>query len=79
MVVVRDRLGAFNERVKLFCGFLNALALGLVGFAVLRPLTDDPLSLDVASAGWGLAGLAIHGLAHYFLRYVRKEATDDGV
>ena len=41
MQTTRDRLAAFNERVKLFAGFLNAVALGLIGFAVLRPLTES--------------------------------------
>ena len=29
-----------DERAKLFSGITNAIGLGLIGFAMLRPLTD---------------------------------------
>ena len=67
-----DPLTIRNERVKLFAGFVNAIALGLLGFAVLRPLTDQPMSVNLVSAYWGAAGLAMHGLSHYILGYLRK-------
>ena len=73
MPAVRDRLATFNERVKLFAGFLNALGLGLIGFAVLRPLADPDGAGLGASAWWGAAGLAFHGLALYVLGRLRKD------
>ncbi|MEI4470203.1 hypothetical protein [Frigidibacter sp. MR17.24] len=71
---MRDRLASHNERVKIFANFVNAVALGLIGFAVLRPATDQPMSLTAMSYWWGLGGLALHGASHYILGYLRKEA-----
>ena len=68
-----DLLTIRNERIKLFAGFLNALALGLLGLAVLRPLTDDIVSLPLTVIPWAVAGIAMHGAAHYLLGYLRKE------
>ena len=73
----RDELLVWNERVKLFAGFLNAVGLGLVGFAVLRPITEDATLLSLLSVGWGLAGFACHGAAHYVLGKLVKEQNDD--
>ena len=70
---MRDPLATHNERVKLFAGFLNAVGLGLIGFAVLRPLTESGGAITALSATWGGAGLALHALAHYILRYLRRE------
>ncbi|CTQ51353.1 hypothetical protein [Jannaschia donghaensis] len=73
----RDTLLVWNERVRLFAGFLNALALGLVGFAVLRPLTEDVALLSGLSAGWAAVGLAIHVAAHYVMGQLKKEDVPD--
>lgn len=72
--IVRDPLATHNERVKLVASFANAIGLGLVGFAVLRPLTETPITVTWASAWWGGCGLAIHILSLYILKYLRKEA-----
>lgn len=59
-----------NERVKLFANLLSALAIGLVAVGVLRPAFGtggDPRWLLV----WALAGLALHGLAHYGFGFMR--------
>ena len=72
----RDKLASFNERVKLLAGFLNALGLGLIGFAVLRPLTEVPFSTAGLSISWGTLGLVMHGIALYILRYLRRETAD---
>lgn len=74
---VRDPLATYNERVKLAATAVNASALGLLGFAVLRPATEDILSLDRSAAGWGAIALAVHVLAHYMLGHLRKEIDDD--
>ncbi|MFC3059632.1 hypothetical protein [Paenirhodobacter populi] len=70
----KDALAIHNERMKLLAGFVNAIALGLIGFAVLRPLTDSLTGgLSWAVAGWGIVGLAMHGLSHYILGNIRKQ------
>lgn len=69
---MKDPVAVRNERVKMFAGFVNVLGLGLIGFAVLRPLTETPMTVSGLSAWWGLTGLALHGLSHYILRYLRK-------
>ena len=59
-----------NERAKLFANFLSALGIGLIAIGVLRPAFEtggDPLWIVV----WALAGLALHGFAHYILGYMR--------
>jgi len=69
----RDPLAIHNERVKLRAGFLNALAIGFLGFAFLRPLIEGTLRLNLITVAFLLTGLALHGLAHYILRYLEKE------
>ena len=76
MRLVRDPLARFNERVRLLSGFINAIALGLIGFAVLRPLADPDAAARGMSATWGLTGLALHGLAHYILGRLSKEVSE---
>lgn len=59
-----------NERAKLFANFLSALGLGLIAIGVLRPAFEtggDPRWILL----WALAGLALHGLAHYILGFMR--------
>ena len=74
---LRDDLATHNERVKLFAGFLNAIGLGLIGFAVLRPLTDEAVPVSGLTLLWGCVGLALHAAAHYILGIMRKEAAGD--
>ncbi|WP_295043366.1 hypothetical protein [uncultured Paracoccus sp.] len=76
MQTIRDPLAAYNERVKLFANFLNAVALGLIGFAVLRPLTESLRNADLSTLWWGMTGLAIHGISHYVMGRMRKEVTE---
>ena len=76
MQTVRDPLAVHNERVKLFAGFINAVGLGLIGFAVLRPLTDSLGNAAISSLLWGIVGLALHGISHYVLGYLRKEVKE---
>lgn len=73
---VRDPLAAYNERVKLFANFLNALGLGLIGFAVLRPLTESLSNATLSTLWWGMSGLAIHAIAHYVVGRIRKEVEE---
>ena len=76
MLTARDPLAAYNERVKLFAHFLNALGLGLIGFAVLRPLTESLGNANLSALWWGMTGLAIHGIAHYIMGNIRKEVKE---
>ena len=69
----RDPLGTHNERVKLRANFLNALALGFIGFAFLRPLIEGTLSVGLLTVAYLATGLALHGMAHYILRYLEKD------
>jgi hypothetical protein len=72
---LRDTLLIHNERVKLLAGFANAVSLGLIGFAILRPKTEGTLSLNALTLGGGSAGLALHLVSHYILGMLRKEDT----
>jgi hypothetical protein len=69
----RDPLATHNERVKLRAAFLNALSLGFLGFALLRPLVEGTLVVTLLTAAFLGTGLALHGLAHYILRYLETE------
>lgn len=73
MQTVRDPVAIHNERVKLFASFMNAVGLGLIGFAVLRPLTESLYNAALSSLWWGVAGLAMHAVSHYILGRLRKE------
>lgn len=73
----RDPLLIHNERMKLLAGFLNAIALGFVGFSFLRPLVEGTVAFDTTLAIWIGTGLVLHVLAHYILGYLEKEVSDD--
>jgi len=73
MASLRRAVAVHNERVKLFAGFVNAIGLGLIGFAVLRPLTENMAAIGTITAVWGLAGLFLHGISHYILAMLRTE------
>lgn len=72
--MVRDPLATHNERMKLIAGFINAIGLGLIGFAVLRPISENLANARLSTLWWMLAGLAMHVLSLYILKYLRKEA-----
>ena len=76
MQTIRDPLAGYNERVKLFANFLNAIGLGLTGFAVLRPLTESLSNATLSTLWWGMTGLAIHAIAHYVVGRIRKEVKE---
>jgi len=75
---LRDPLATHNERVKLRANFLNALALGFLGFAFLRPLIEGTLSVNLLTIAYLATGLALHAAAHYILRYLEQEDGQDG-
>ena len=70
--LVSDPVAVWNERIKLFAAFVNAVGLGLIGFAVLRPLTENIANLAWLTLTWGIMGLALHSFSHYILGYMRK-------
>ncbi|MGR3469037.1 MAG: hypothetical protein ACU0CI_14285 [Shimia sp.] len=75
---IRDSLTAYNERVKYFASLLNALAIGLVGFALVRPLVDA-VPLSVNTGWWCLLAFAFHLGGHYVLGRIEKENANDGL
>lgn len=75
----RDRLAIHNERLKLVSSFLNAMAIGLVGFSLLRPVVDDMGALGLSTAWWCVVAFAIHVAAHYVLGRLEKEVSDDSL
>lgn len=77
MTRLRDDTAVFNERVKFAAGFLNAIGLGLIGFAILRPLTETLSLSGISAALWAITGLVFHGLGHYILGYIKKDGSDD--
>lgn len=60
----RDPLLVHNERMKLLAGFFNAVALGFIGFGLLRPLVEGSVVLSPVLAIWIGSGLALHAVAH---------------
>ena len=76
MTMTRDPIASYNERVKLLAGFVNAIALGLIGFAILRPLVESLANASPSTVWWGVAGLALHGISHYILGQIRKEVSE---
>ncbi|OYW59081.1 MAG: hypothetical protein B7Z10_09215 [Rhodobacterales bacterium 32-66-7] len=74
MQTLRDPIASWNERLKLVAAFLNAIGLGMIGFAVLKPLTEDITSISLVTVWWGLAGLAFHAISLYVLGKMRKAA-----
>jgi hypothetical protein len=73
----RDAILIRNERVKLFSGFFTAIGIGMIGFALLRPATEDFSLVGGLAWLWGIGGLAMIGLAYYILGYLKKETVDE--
>ena len=69
----RDPLATHNERIKLRSQFVNALSIGFLGFAFLRPLVDGTLVFNTLTIVFLITGLALHVLANYILRYLETE------
>lgn len=65
-----------NERVKLIASFVNALAIGVIGMAVFRPMADGMVDSWWSLAAWSAIGLAMHMVPHYILGYLKSEDVD---
>lgn len=74
-----DPTAIHNERMKLLASYMNALSIGLVGFALLRPLVENLETLNFTTLWWCGLAFAFHGLAHYILGRIEKEAPDDSL
>lgn len=70
--MITDPVVVYNERLKLFASSLNAIALGLIGFAILRPISESVSLLSITSLWWGAVGLVLHGVSHYILGNLKK-------
>jgi divalent metal cation (Fe/Co/Zn/Cd) transporter len=75
----RDALAVHNERMKLLANTFNALAIGLIGFALLRPLVEDLSTLNVQSLWWVLTAIVFHLLSHYVLGRLEREDGHDSL
>lgn len=62
----------FNEHVKLSAGFVNTLALAILGAALVIPLVSTG-QLASASVIWVAVGFSLHVLAQLVLRLLRRE------
>jgi hypothetical protein len=60
-----------NERLKLAANFVNAIGLGLIAIAVLRPVIETGSYDYLTVVAWALFGLALHGVAHYLIGLMR--------
>lgn len=65
-----------NERIKLVSGFVNALAIGIIGIAVFKPVAEGAVESWWSLTGWSVIGLAMHGLSHYVLGYLIEEVQN---
>ena len=72
MAGTHDPVLSWNERIKLDAGFINAIGLGLIGFAVLKPLTEDLTKITELTVLWGRAGLVLHAIAIHMLGLMGK-------
>lgn len=75
--MIRDDIAVRNERLKLTANALNALALGMIGFAILRPASESFELLRQQAWLWGCGGLVFHVMAHYILGYIKKAKPDE--
>lgn len=62
---------ARNEQLKAAANFVNALALGVLGVGLLKPLLEDGASDYGEMITPTLMGIAIHLFSYYILGYLR--------
>lgn len=66
----------FNERVKIFATSLNAIAIALIGAAVVLPVVRENNIAALAEPdtwAWLAAGTGLHGMAHWVLGALKSE------
>lgn len=63
-----------NERIKLGATFLNTLAIGVLGAAVIVPSFNPDIQPGILSRALGvLVGGGLHLLAQWWYRFLRSE------
>jgi hypothetical protein len=62
-----------NVPVKRPAGFFNAVGIGLIGFAVLRPLTGDLGKARWFALCWAGAGPALRCISPHILSCLKRD------
>ena len=52
MLTARAPIATSTERVELLACFVNAIALGRIGFAILRPMTESLENASLSTLWW---------------------------
>ena len=73
----KSRCTIRNERVKLASGFMNAVGLTLIAFALLGPVTKDISALTPLSFLWVALGVGLHFGAHCALGWLADPDTEN--
>ncbi|SFE69730.1 hypothetical protein [Roseivivax sediminis] len=58
-----------DERIKLFATLNNNVAIGFIGFALIRPV----VSAEPVLWAYVAIGVGAHGVALYILRYLSED------
>ena len=69
----RDKIGAFNERVKLRATSINAIGLAFAAVGAVQPIVESRQP-DLDTLGWTVGALVLHAIANYIVSGVRKSA-----
>jgi len=68
---MRPERKIWNERIKLFANFLNAVAIGVIAFSFIRPSIDD--GIEQAYFVGLMLGVIIHAAAQFVLGSLIEE------
>ena len=60
----------FNEQLKLTVASINAIAIGALAWAVLRPIFIEEANISIIGA---LVSISIHLYARLFLNFLKSE------
>jgi len=71
-VSAKRKAKLFNERLKLFAGALDRVALAAFVIGLLQPLAS-PTGLDWTAGLWLLGGVVLHVAAQLVLGLMREE------
>ena len=69
----RDRVGAFNERLKMIATSINAIGLGVIGLGTVRPFIDPQIGFTLVVPASLAASLVLHGIALYIVSKMRTD------
>lgn len=62
-----------NERIRLLAGFLNALAIAVVGASFIVPVIGQPDRLLSPNLAWLVLGSILHLVAQGVFAFLRSE------